>query len=221
VHMSTADGADIIRDAQSRGVDVYAETCAQYLVLDDSLFAGPDGHLFACCPQIKKKKDQQRLWKGLKRGEVCVVSTDTCSFTREQKAMWDGDWTKIPMGLPGLETLLPIVYTHGVLKEKITLRQFVEKCCTNPAKLMGLYPKKGNIEKGSDADIVVLDPKKKLKVDPATMETNTDWSPYQDWKLAGFAEKTFSRGRMIVDDYTFCGENGWGKWLPRQKAGRL
>lgn len=221
VHMSTADGADIIRDAQARGVDVYAETCAQYLVLDDSLFKGPDGHLFGCCPQIKKKPDQQRLWKGLKRGEVCVVSTDTCSFTREQKAMWNGDWTKIPMGLPGVETLLPVVYTHGVLDKKITLRQLVEKCCTNPAKLMGLFPQKGTIAKGSDADIAIIDPKQKFKVDHATMETNTDWSPYQGWKLAGFAEKTFSRGRLIVDDFKFCGQNGWGKWLPRKKAGKL
>ncbi len=115
VHMSTAEGTDIVKAAQARGVDVYAETCAQYLVLDDSVFDGPDGHLFACCPQIKKKKDQERLWKGLHDGEVSVVSTDTCTFSRAQKARWEGDWTKIPMGLPGLETLLPIVYTHGVL----------------------------------------------------------------------------------------------------------
>src|SRR5437763_8144696 len=121
VHMSTGKGADIIKAAQGRGIDVYAETCAQYLVLDDSVFEGPDGHLFACCPQVKKKEDQARLWRGLHDGEVSVVSTDTCTFTRQQKAMWEGDWTKIPMGLPGLETLLPIVYTHGVLKERMTL----------------------------------------------------------------------------------------------------
>ncbi len=221
VHMSTADGADIIRDAQERGAPVLAETCAQYLVLDDSLFKGEDGHLYGCCPQIKKKSDQDRLWKGLKRGEVCVVSTDTCSFTREQKAMWEGDWTKIPMGMPGLETLLPIVYTHGVLKERLSMKQFVQKCCTNPAKIMGLYPRKGTIAKGSDADVVIFDPDKKIKVDHAKMETNTDWSPYQGWKLAGFAEKTFSRGRLIVDDYKFCGENGWGQWLPRKKPGKF
>lgn len=221
VHMSTADGADIVREAQGRGVDVYAETCSQYLVLDDSLFAGKDGHLYGCCPQIKKPSDQKRLWAGLKRGEVCVVSTDTCSFTRKQKAMWKGDWTKIPMGMPGLETLLPIVYTHGVLKKRLTMPQFVQKCCTNPAKLMGLYPKKGTIAKGSDADIVIFDPKKKIKVDHRKMETNTDWSPYQGWPLAGFAHTTFSRGRQIVRNYKFCGENGWGKWLPRKKAGKL
>src|SRR5207237_2939829 len=121
VHMSTGEGADIVPAAQARGVPVIAETCVQYLVLDDSVFERPDGHLFACCPQLKKPKDVERLWEGLHHGEVSVVSTDTCTFNREQKAMWNGDWTKIPMGMPGLETLMPLTYTHGVLAGKITL----------------------------------------------------------------------------------------------------
>jgi dihydropyrimidinase len=221
VHMSTAQGADLVKAAQARGIDVYAETCAQYLVLDDSVFDGPDGHLFACCPQVKSKADQDRLWKGLFDGEVSVVSTDTCTFSREQKGKWEGDWTKIPMGLPGLETLLPIVYTHGVQGGRLSIEQFVEKCCTNPAKLMGLYPRKGVIAKGSDADLVLIDPDHSMTVDPSTMETNADWSPYLGWDLAGFAETTFSRGRKIVDDYRFIGEDGWGKWLPRERAGML
>ena len=221
VHMSTARGADLVKAARARGVDVYAETCAQYLVLDDSAFAGPDGHLFACCPQVKTPRDQERLWKGLVDGEVCVVSTDTCTFTREQKARWEGDWTKIPMGLPGLETLLPIVYTHGVKKGRLSLEQMVAKCSANPAKVMGLYPKKGVIAPGSDADLVLIDPDRTIEVDHATMETNADWSPYQGWKLAGFAESTYSRGRKIVDDYKFVGERGWGRWLPRERAGSI
>jgi dihydropyrimidinase len=221
VHMSTAEGADHVKAARARGVDVYAETCVQYLVLEDSVFARPDGHLYACCPQVKGKKDQERLWKGLNTGEVCVISTDTCTFTREQKAMWKGDWTKIPMGLPGLETLLPLVYTHGVLEDRLPLTQMVAKCCTNPAKVMGLYPKKGVLAAGSDADVVVIDPKKKITVDHAQMETGANWNPYQGWPLAGFAETTFCRGRQIVKDYKFVGENGWGRWLPRQRAGSL
>ena len=221
VHMSTHQGADLVRAAQKRGVDVYAETCAQYLVLDDSKFKGQDGHLYACCPQIKKKKDQQRLWEGLKRGEVCSVSTDTCTFTRRQKAMWNGDWTKIPMGMPGLETLMPIVYTHGVLKKRLSVKQFVDKCCTAPAKIMGLYPRKGVIKTGADADITIIHPKKKIKVDHREMETNADWSPYQGWPLAGFAEATFSRGTQIVENYRFVGRNGHGKFLPRKSAGKL
>jgi dihydropyrimidinase len=221
VHMSTHEGADLVKAARARGVDVYAETCAQYLVLDDSAFDGPDGHLFACCPQIKKVEDQERLWQGLKAGEVSVISTDTCTFSRAQKARWEGDWTRIPMGLPGLETLLPIVYTRGVLEGRLTRSELVAKCSTNPAKLMGLYPRKGVIAVGSDADITIIEPKKRMTVDHATMETNADWSPYQGWSLAGFAETTFSRGKKIVDNYKFVGENGWGQWLPRERAGSL
>ncbi len=222
VHMSTAEGADLVREAHKRGLDnVFAETCAQYLVLDDSLFDGPDGHLYGCCPQIKKKRDQKRLWKGLSAGTVCAVSTDTCTFTREQKAMWNGDWTKIPMGMPGLETLLPIVYTHGVLKGRLSVNEFVDKCCTTPARIMGLGDRKGAVKKGFDADIAVIHPKLKLTVDHSQMETNADWSPYQGWNLAGFSRTTLSRGRVIVDDYKFCGANGWGRFLPRETAGHL
>jgi dihydropyrimidinase len=221
VHMSTAKGADIVKAARARGVDVYAETCAQYLVLDDSVFGMPDGHLFACCPQVKTPKDQERLWNGLVNGEVCVVSTDTCTFTRAQKARWEGDWTKIPMGLPGLETLIPIVYTHGVKAGRLTLEQMVEKCCTNPAKVMGLYPRKGTIAPGSDADLVLIDPDRVTEVDHARMATNADWSPYQGWSLGGFAEATFSRGRQVVADYEFVGERGWGRWLARERAGSI
>ncbi|MBU0616634.1 MAG: dihydropyrimidinase, partial [Planctomycetes bacterium] len=190
VHVSTAEGAELVKRARNEGVNVLAETCAHYLALDDSVLAGKDGHLYATSPQVKKPRDQQRLWKGLKGGEICSVSTDTCTFTRKQKAAWKGDWTKIPMGMPGLETLLPIVYTHGVLKRRLTISQFVDKCCTAPARVMGLYPRKGTLRVGSDADIVVFHPTRKRKVDWRKMQTNCDWSPYQGWDLAGFAEHT-------------------------------
>jgi len=219
VHMSTGEGADIIRAAQKRGVPVIAETCAQYLVLDDSVFAEENGHLYACCPQVKKPKDIERLWEGLKTGEVSVISTDTCTFDREQKAMWQGDWTKIPMGMPGLETLLPVTYTHGVLKNRISLEEMVSKLSTNPAKIMGLYPKKGAIEVGSDADLAIIHPTATQRVDPASMETNADWSPYNGWDLAGFSRTTLSRGDVIVDDYCVVGREGRGQWLPRTTAG--
>ena len=219
VHMSTGEGADIIRAAQARGVPVLAETCVQYLVLDDSVFEREDGHLYACCPQLKKPKDVERLWKGLRSGEVSVVSTDTCTFNREQKAMWNGDWTKIPMGMPGLETLMPLTYTHGVLGAKITLEEMCTKLSTNPAKIMGLYPRKGAIQIGADADIAIIHPSKKHKVDPGSMETNADWSPYEGWDLAGFARTTLSRGDVIVDDYEVVGKEGRGQWLPRTTAG--
>ena len=219
VHMSTGEGADIIRAAQGRGVPVLAETCVQYLVLDDSVFEREDGHLFACCPQLKKPKDVERLWKGLKTGEVSVVSTDTCTFNREQKAMWNGDWTKIPMGMPGLETLMPLIYTRGVLGGRINLEEMCSKLSTNPAKIMGLYPRKGAIQIGADADIAIIHPKKTHKVEPSEMETNSDWSPYNGWDLAGFSRTTLSRGEVIVDDYKVVGREGRGQWLPRKTAG--
>lgn len=219
VHMSTGEGTDIVKDAQARGVPVIAETCAQYLVLDDSVFKKKDGHLYACCPQLKKPKDVARLWEGLRDGEVSVVSTDTCSFTRKQKAMWKGDWTKIPMGMPGLETLLPVVYTTGVLKKRITIEQMVDKLSHNPARIMGMAPRKGAIQVGADADIAIIHPTKKFKVDPAKMETNTDWNPFEGMELAGFARTTISRGEVIVDDYKVVGKEGRGQWISRKSAG--
>ena len=219
VHMSTGQGADIIRAAQGRGVPVIAETCVQYLVLDDSVFDRDDGHLFACCPQLKKPADVARLWKGLASGEVSVISTDTCTFTREQKALWQGDWTKIPMGLPGLETLLPLTYTKGVLGGRMSIEQMCRKLSTNPAGIMGLAPKKGAIQVGADADIAIIHPTKTMRVDSTTMETNADWSPYNGWELAGFSRTTLSRGDVIVDDYAVVGKEGRGQWLPRTRAG--
>ena len=219
VHMSTAEGADIVRAAQGRGVPVIAETCVQYLVLDDSVFAGDDGHLFACCPQLKKPADSARLWRGLKSGEVSVISTDTCTFTREQKAMWEGDWTKIPMGMPGLETLMPLVYTKGVLEGRLTLDEMCAKLSTNPARIMGLAPRKGAIQIGADADLAIIHPTRTHRVTPSEMETNADWSPFEGWDLAGFSRTTLSRGDVIVDDYTVVGKEGRGQWLPRTTAG--
>jgi dihydropyrimidinase len=219
VHMSTAEGTEIVADAQRRGVPVLAETCVQYLVLDDRVFAGEDGHLFACCPQLKKPADSARLWRGLRGGEVSVISTDTCTFTREQKAMWEGDWTKIPMGMPGLETLMPLVYTKGVLGGQLSLDQMCQKLSTNPARIMGLAPRKGAIRVGADADLVVIHPTRTHTVVPDEMETNADWSPFEGWELAGFARTTLSRGEVIVDDYTVVGREGRGQWLPRTYAG--
>ncbi len=216
VHMSTAEGAELIRQAMHAGVNIVAETCAQYLVLDDSVFKKKDGHLYATCPQLKTPADQKRLWAGLKAGEVSNVSTDTCTFTRKQKAMWKGDWTKIPMGMPGTETLMPLVYTHGVLENRLTVNQFVDRCSTNPAKVMGLYPKKGALAVGSDADITIIHPTRKRTVDWRKLQTNCDWSPFQGWELAGFAEHTFCRGTQVVRDYKFVGRNGYGQFLKRE-----
>lgn len=218
VHMSTGQGAALVRDARNRRVRVTSETCPQYLVLTDEVFARKDGHLFATSPQVKSAADQSRLWKGLKNGEVDIVCTDTCTFTRKQKARWGGDWTKLPMGMPGVETMVPIMVTHGVQTRRLPWSKLVATCCTNPARLMGLYPRKGILRPGSDADVVVIDPGRKVKVDHRKLATNCDWSPYQGWELAGFAEHTFSRGRQIVRGYRFVGDHTWGRYLARSAA---
>ncbi len=217
VHMSTGEAADLMRQARQRGAPVLGETCPQYLVLTDAVFSREEGHLFATCPQIKKSKDSERLWQGLRDGEIAVAATDTCTFTRKQKARWRGDFTKIPMGLPGVETLFPLLYTQGVLKGRLKLERLAEVVAANPAKIMGLYPRKGVIRRGSDADLIVVHPKKRLAIDPDAMETNADWSPYEGWRLAGFPRTVLSRGEVIVDDYRVMGREGRGQWLPRKK----
>ena len=222
VHISTGQAAEITHHARHRGVNVYAETCPQYLLLDDDLFKDRKrGHLYATCPQLKKKADQERLWKGLVEGDLAIVSTDTCSFTTKQKAMWNGDFTKIPYGLPGVETLLPSIYTYGALAERFDVNYFVSLISTNPAKLMGLYPQKGTLAIGSDADMIIVDPRKSRVIDYKNMETNCDWSPYQGMEMFGFPDMTLCRGRVIVKDGKFVGREGYGKFLKRRPGGEI
>jgi len=221
VHMSTADGADIIRDAKRRGLHVYAETCPQYLLLDDSVFKKPNGYLYGTCPQVKKKADSDRLWRALADGDVSVVSTDTCTFDKKQKAMWQGDFTKIPFGLPGVETLLPLVFTFGVGKKRISETQLVKLLCTNPAKLMGMYPEKGTIAVGSDADLVVFNPNKKVTLSYKNLQTNCDWSPYEGFKLKGYPDTTISRGEIVASKGKFVGKVGHGRFVKRHIGMKL
>lgn len=222
VHMSTGEGADLVRAAQARGVNVWAETCTQYLTLDDSVFAGKDGHLFACQPQVKKKADIQRLWRAIDEGdEISVVSTDTCSFTRKQKSIWKGDWTKIPMGLPGLDTMVPIMFTHGVRADRISMNRLVELCSTNPARVMGLGASKGQIAPGFDADIAIIDPHRTLKFDHRKQQSRCDWSPYQGMELGGFAHTTLVRGQVMVENHHVIGKPGYGRFIKRGTPGSL
>ena len=221
VHMSAGESAQYVRDARERGVHVYAETCPQYLLLDDSVFKGENGHLYATCPQIKKKTDGARLWQGLIDGEIQVVATDTCTFDTKQKAMWKGDFRKIPFGLPGVETMFPLLYTEGVGKGRFSLNHLVRLASTNPAKIFGMFPQKGNIAVGSDADLVVFDPDKKLTLHAKDLQTNCDWSPFEGWKLKGYPHTTISRGKIVVADGKFVGEVGYGQFLKRQAVKEL
>ncbi|MBU4310599.1 dihydropyrimidinase [bacterium] len=221
VHMSTSEGAQIVAQAKREGVKIWAETCPQFLLLTDEVFKKEKGHYFASCPQMKKKHDAEGLLKAIKSGGVEILATDTCSFNTEQKDMWQGDFTKIPHGLPGVETLLPTMYTFLVGKNKISLNRFVSLVSTNPAKLFGLYPQKGEIKVGSDADLVIFDPKKKVTLDYKNLTTKCDWSPFQGMKLVGYPEITISRGKIIAKDGKFVGKKGWGQFVPRKAYGRI
>lgn len=223
VHLSTGGGAQIFKEAQARGINVHVETCPQYLTLDDEVFKDKkSGHWYATCPQIKKKEDSERLWKGLIDGEIAIVSTDTCTFTTKQKAMWNGDFTRIPYGLPGVETLMPSVYTFGYKANKFSLNHLVSILSTNPAKIMGMYPKKGTIAVGSDADLAIIDPNQSRTIDYKELATNCDWSPFQGWKLFGFPKYTVSRGELLVNNGKFdekIGRKGRGKFVKRKAYG--
>jgi dihydropyrimidinase len=221
VHMSTGEGADAVWAAREHGANVLSETCPQYLLLDDELFKGENGHLYATCPQLRKPADQERLWEGLQAGTVQVIGTDTCTFNTTQKAMWEGDFRSIPYGMPGVETMLPLMWHHGVNGGRITPNRFVQICATNPAKIFGLYPQKGSIAVGFDADIVVWDPNREVTFNWEEMQTNCDWSPFQGERVQGYSKWTLSRGRVVAEEGKFVGEVGHGKFVPRKPWGDI
>ncbi len=218
VHTSTGRGAMAIKEARFRGVRVYCETCPQYLLLDETVFEKEDGHLYATCPQIKSKKNQQELWHLIETGDIHVIATDHCTFTKSQKDLWKGDFTCIPFGLPGTETLLSTMYTKAVNSGLISLSRLVALLSTNPAKIFGLYPKKGTIAIGSDADLVVFAPDMKKTLDYHSLQTNCDWSPYQGMELTGYPRITLSKGKILAREGKFVGETGMGSFIHRGKA---
>jgi dihydropyrimidinase len=219
VHMSTKEGVEMVREARKKGINVVGETCPQYLLLDDSKFKGENGHFYATCPQLKKPEDSVGLWKGLDDESLSVVGTDTCTFNSEQKALWEGDYKKIPMGMPGSELMLPLLYNDGVREGKISLHRMVEIASTNPAKVFGMYPNKGSLTIGADADIVIFDKEKEVTVDYQNMETNCDWSPYQGKKLKGYPHMTLLRGKVVAKEGKCVGEQGYGQFIKRNSSG--
>lgn len=202
VHLTNQKALEEIRAARKNGQTVYAETCPQYLLLDDSVYSQPDfqGAKYVCAPPIRKKEDQECLWKALRDGEIQTVATDQCSFTMEQKAMGKDDFTKIPGGLPGVQTRGTLLYTYGVRTGKITREQMCRLLSENPAKLYGVYPRKGVIAPGSDADIVIFDPEKENVISAKTHAYNTDNNPYEGFKLHGDIRQVFLRGTSVVED---------------------
>jgi len=221
VHASTARASRMVGEARDRGVDAYCETCPQYLLLDESVFEREDGHLFATAPQIKTPDDARGLWEGLVDGTVSVIASDTCTFDTKQKGLWGGDFRKIPLGLPGVETLLPLTFTHGPASGKFSINHWVGLVAENPARLFGLYPKKGVIQPGADADVLVWDPDRVFTIQPDALQTNCDWSPYDGLTTMGYPHLTLSRGKVVAKEGKFTGDVGWGRFVKRSPGGTL
>lgn len=215
VHVSTGEGASLIAEAKGKGIMAFAETCPQYLLLTEEQYQREDGHLFLTSPPLRKEADNTALWKGISMGAVQIAATDTCTFTRQQKDSCKDNFTTLPGGMPGIETLLPLMFSEGVLKGKISLNQWVDLICTNPAKLFGLHPHKGTLSPGTDADVVVFDPEKKTRLTADNLHYNVDYSPYDQITCTGWPSVTICRGSIIYRDGLLTGKKGWGKFIPR------
>ena len=215
VHVSSALGLAAVREARGRGAKLTAETCPQYLVLTAESYDRMDGHLFSASPALRTDADQRALWKGLRRQELDLVATDHCPFTREQKR-WRGSFTDLPYGLPGVETLLPLVYSEGVGKGILHLPDIPRLLSEGPARVYGLYPWKGAIEVGSDADLVVFDPDERWTISAEQLHMSTDFSPYEGWTVTGRVVTTIARGEVVYAEGDVSAECGRGRFLFRE-----
>ena len=204
------------------GQNVFAETCPQYLFLSMDDLARPDfeGAKYVCSPPLRPKSHQTDLWNGLRSDDLQLVATDHCPFDfKEQKQLGLGNFSKIPNGLPGVEDRFTLIYDGGVRPGHIGLNRFVELVATAPAKLFGLWPRKGTIAPGSDADLVVFDPDAQRVLSAATHHMNVDYSCYEGRSVRGVPEVVMQRGELLVDHGTFVGKPGQGRFLPRGRSG--
>ncbi len=233
VHINMGGEVDMLRYARERGVKAMGETCPQYLFFTIDHLRRPDGAKWICSPPMRTEKDNARLWEGLSEGILQTIGTDHCPFffdgTRPivyegrevaipGKELGADDFTKIPNGLPGVQDRMPILWTTGVRAGRITVNQFVAYMSTNPAKIFGLYPRKGALLPGSDADIVIWDPEKRVQYGVEHSHQRTDYNLYEGWELTGMPEKVFLRGRLIVDGETWLGKAGQGEFLKRREG---
>lgn len=217
VHLSCADALSQVREARDRGLPAFAETCPQYLFLSIDNYDEPDfgGAKYVMTPPLREKWNQAELWKGLRTDDLQVISTDHCPFCmKEQKELGRDDFTKIPNGAPGVEHRVPLIY-NGVVENHLSLNRFVELTSTAAAKMFGLFPKKGTIAIGSDADIVIFDPEKEQTISAATHHMNVDYSAYEGKRIKGVIETVLSRGRVIIENGEYKGNAGDGQFLKR------
>ena len=221
VHTTNRASLDEIAAARRRGQTVYVETCPQYLALDDGVYYDPDfssAARYVCAPPIREKANQEVLWRGLRRGEIQTISTDHCSFTLAQKDAGRDDFTKIPGGLPGVETRGELVYSYGVAAKKISLAQMCRVLSENPARLYGLYPRKGVLAPGSDADIVIYDPGDSHVIRAEDCIANVDYNPYEGFVTAGGIREVWLRGRKAVEGGRVLDTVPAGMYLARGKC---
>jgi dihydropyrimidinase len=215
-HLSCALGLEEVRAARARGQTVWIETCPQYLLLDEQEYRRPgfEGAKFVMAPPLRTEADRTALWNGLSSGEVNTVATDHCPFFYgTQKTRGRQDFSRIPGGAPGIETRLPLLYTHGVRTGRLTLERWVEVCCTEPARRFGLAPRKGTLATGADADVIIFDPKRRVTLSVDSLHQNVDYCPYEGWEVQGYPVTVLSRGEVIVRDGEFVGATGRGQFL--------
>lgn len=219
VHLSSRDALNAVREARDRGLPAFAETCPQYLYLSEDDMARPDfeGSKFVCSPPLRPKDHQEELWAGLRQDDLQIVSTDHAPFNfKSQKELGRGDFSKIPNGLPSVEDRFTLIF-QGVHAGRIGLNRFVELVATAPAKMFGLYPRKGTISPGSDADIVVFDPDHERVISAETHHMNVDYSCFEGMTVRGLPEVVLQRGSVLVEDGEFHGKPGQGKFQPRSR----
>src|SRR5881409_2754983 len=218
VHLSCNEALEKVREARDRGLPAYAETCPQYLYLSIENFDVPgfEGAKYVFTPPLREKWHQEKLWNGLKRDHLQVVSTDHCPFCfKEQKELGRDDFTKIPNGGPGIEHRMSLVYSGGVGQGRFSVNRFVELVSTTPPKLFGLYPRKGTIAVGSDADLVIFDPKRKHTISAKTHHMRVDYSMFEGIEVTGMADVVLSKGKIVVEGDKFLGRAGQGEFLKR------
>lgn len=220
VHLSTRRAAELVGEARKLGLPVSGETCPQYLALDRKLLAGKDGHLWGCCPPLRGADDREGLGKAVKTGCLSAIATDHCAFTKKQKDSWWGDFLKIPYGLPGVETSLAVTYTLGPARGNIPVGHWVKIHSTGPARLFGLYPQKGTIRAGSDADLVVWDPEITRTIRATDLQTDCDWSPYEGMRFSGIARHVFLRGAEIAREGRYSGSGEEGRFIGNRRGVR-
>ena len=219
VHLSCMEALKEVTYARNRGLPIMAETCPQYLLLSEERYEeeGFNGAKYVMSPPLRSSEHLQALWEGLKCGQLQVVSTDHCPFfLKGQKDLGKDSFDKIPNGAPGIELRLALLFSYGVMTKRITLQQFVEIISTNPAKIFGLYPQKGTVTIGSDADLVIFDPSIEKRVTKELLHENDDYTPYEGFKITGLPVTTIVRGKVVIKDGKLVGQKGYGKFLKRK-----